>query len=157
MQALSAREEILILYLGTRWSEWSALRPGCTLPRKKTPGTHWIGDLEGLRAGLDKKLEGKSFASYGRSVCSQTLHWLSYVLYILGFITLIIIVKIMQLMKLLIRHLLHLSSSLLCPSVLPAPRSQDTFELHSHKTSKIIVLGIIMITFFRRERCRYMI
>jgi hypothetical protein len=27
----------------------------------------------------------------------------------------------------------------------------------SHKTSKIIVLGIIMITFFRRERCRYMI
>jgi hypothetical protein len=54
--------------------EWSASRPGRTLPREKIPGTLWIGGWAGLRAGLDT--EEKSFrlcwgSNLGRPVCSQ--------------------------------------------------------------------------------------
>jgi hypothetical protein len=33
----------LILDLGTRWGEWSASLPCRFTPRKRAPGTHWIG------------------------------------------------------------------------------------------------------------------
>jgi hypothetical protein len=46
--------------------EWSASRPGRALPPGKgPPGTHWMGDWAGLRAGLDTEATGKSFASAG--------------------------------------------------------------------------------------------
>jgi hypothetical protein len=45
--------QLLILDLGARWGEWSASRPGRIYPREKNPGTHWIGDWVGFRAGLD--------------------------------------------------------------------------------------------------------
>jgi hypothetical protein len=34
--------------------EWSAFRPSRFTPRERVPGTHWIGDWVGPRAGLDK-------------------------------------------------------------------------------------------------------
>jgi hypothetical protein len=37
--------------------------PAALYPRERTPGTHWIGDWVGLRAGLDTEAKGKSFAS----------------------------------------------------------------------------------------------
>jgi hypothetical protein len=33
--------------------EWSASHPGRFTPRKRAPGTHWIGGWVGPRAGLD--------------------------------------------------------------------------------------------------------
>jgi hypothetical protein len=33
--------------------EWSASRHGRITPGKRAPGTHWIGDWVGPRAGLD--------------------------------------------------------------------------------------------------------
>jgi hypothetical protein len=43
-----------ILNLGTRWNEWSALRPGSFTPEEKSPpGTHWIGSWVGLEDGLE--------------------------------------------------------------------------------------------------------
>jgi hypothetical protein len=51
---------LLILELGTRrGGEWSASRPGHTLPLESTPGTHWVGGSVGLRAGLDTEDGGK--------------------------------------------------------------------------------------------------
>jgi hypothetical protein len=41
-----------ILELGTSW-EWSASRPDRFIPMERAPGTHWIGDWVGSRAGLD--------------------------------------------------------------------------------------------------------
>jgi hypothetical protein len=50
-------------------------------PGERIPGTHWIGGWVSLRAGLDKRLEEKSFASTGDQildvgdpVCSQTVY-----------------------------------------------------------------------------------
>jgi hypothetical protein len=33
--------------------EWSVSRPSCFIPEERVPGTHWIGDWVGPRAGLD--------------------------------------------------------------------------------------------------------
>jgi hypothetical protein len=33
--------------------EWSASRPGRFTPRKRTPGTHWIGEWMGPKAVLE--------------------------------------------------------------------------------------------------------
>jgi hypothetical protein len=40
--------------------EWSASRPGRFTPGERAPGTHWIGDCVGLRAGLDAMEKRKS-------------------------------------------------------------------------------------------------
>jgi len=48
--------------------EWSAARPGRTLPRER-PGTHFTGGWVGLRAGLD---------GTDRPARSQSLYRLSY-------------------------------------------------------------------------------
>jgi hypothetical protein len=39
--------------------EWSASRLGCFTPRKRAPGTHWIGGWVGRRAFLDAVVEIK--------------------------------------------------------------------------------------------------
>jgi hypothetical protein len=39
--------------------EWLASRPGRTLPRGRTLGTHCTGDWVGPRAGLDTEVRGK--------------------------------------------------------------------------------------------------
>jgi hypothetical protein len=39
--------------------EWSASRPGRSTPRERAPGTHWIGDWVGPRAGLDPVVRRK--------------------------------------------------------------------------------------------------
>jgi hypothetical protein len=44
-------------------SEWSALRPGCTLAPGKDPGTHCTGGWVGPRAGLDTEATGKILSS----------------------------------------------------------------------------------------------
>jgi hypothetical protein len=41
-------------------SEWSTSRPGRFTPGERAPGTHWIGGLMDLRAGLDD-LEKRKF------------------------------------------------------------------------------------------------
>jgi hypothetical protein len=43
-----------LLDLGTVKGDWSASRSG-----HSTPGTHWIGDRVGPRAGLDDMEKGK--------------------------------------------------------------------------------------------------
>jgi hypothetical protein len=54
--------------------EWSALRPGRSLPQGKDPEVPIKLEAGlGLRAGLDT--EG---SNCGRPVCSQALYWLSY-------------------------------------------------------------------------------
>jgi hypothetical protein len=67
--------------------EWSASRPGSTLPPGKGPsGTRCTGGWEGPRACLDTEVTGKILSplpgieprSPGRPVRSQTLYWLSY-------------------------------------------------------------------------------
>jgi hypothetical protein len=40
---------------GTRWGEQSASHRSCLTRRKRTPGTYWIVDWVGPRAGLDGK------------------------------------------------------------------------------------------------------
>jgi hypothetical protein len=40
--------------------EWSASRPGRFTPRERAPGTHWIGDWVGPRAGLDVVVKKKT-------------------------------------------------------------------------------------------------
>jgi hypothetical protein len=60
-------------------------RPRFT-PRERIPGTHWVGDWVGPRAGLDTEardkilspLPGIEHRSPGHPVRSQTLYWLSY-------------------------------------------------------------------------------
>jgi hypothetical protein len=56
---MQGEEEVYILLihdLGTRWGEWSASRPGCTLPPGKGhPGTNWTGGWVGPRAGLNTR------------------------------------------------------------------------------------------------------
>jgi hypothetical protein len=52
-------------------------------PRENIPGTHWIGDWVGFRAGLNTEARGKSIcpcwgSNRGRPVCSQIQYWLSY-------------------------------------------------------------------------------
>jgi hypothetical protein len=47
-----------ILDLGTRW-RWSASRPGCFIPRKRAPGTHWIGGWVGPRDVQDTVVKRK--------------------------------------------------------------------------------------------------
>jgi hypothetical protein len=49
--------------------EWSISRPGRFIPRKRAPGTHWIGGWVGPRAVLDavvkrKKFPGPPFIKY---------------------------------------------------------------------------------------------
>jgi hypothetical protein len=39
--------------------EWSASRPGRSIPRERAAGTHWIGDWVGPRAGLDAVVKGE--------------------------------------------------------------------------------------------------
>jgi hypothetical protein len=48
-----------IINFGTRWGEWSDLRPGSFNPRERAPGTHWIGGWVGPRAGLDTVVKRK--------------------------------------------------------------------------------------------------
>jgi hypothetical protein len=48
-----------ILDLGTRWSEWSASRPGRFTPRERAPVTHWTGGWVGPRAVLDAVVKRK--------------------------------------------------------------------------------------------------
>jgi hypothetical protein len=60
--------------------EWSDLRPGRFIPRERAPGTHWIGDWVGPRAGLDVEkrkfltLQGLELRPLGRPVRSQSLY-----------------------------------------------------------------------------------
>jgi hypothetical protein len=49
----SACIDPLFLNLGSSGGEWSASRPCHFTPRERPPGTHWIGDWVGPRAGLD--------------------------------------------------------------------------------------------------------
>jgi hypothetical protein len=48
-----------ILDLGTDGSEWSASLPGRFTPRERAPGTHWLGDWVGCRAGLQSVVRRK--------------------------------------------------------------------------------------------------
>jgi hypothetical protein len=48
-----------ILDFGTRWGEWSALRPGHFIPRERAPGTHWIWGWVGPRTGLNTVVRRK--------------------------------------------------------------------------------------------------
>jgi hypothetical protein len=52
-----------ILNLELVGGEWSASRPCRFNPREKAPGTHWIGDSLGPRAGLDDVQKRKFFDS----------------------------------------------------------------------------------------------
>jgi hypothetical protein len=60
--------------------ESSALRPCRRTLRERAPGTHWIGDCVGPRAGLDNvenrkffTLPGLELQSLGRPTCSHSL------------------------------------------------------------------------------------
>jgi hypothetical protein len=72
--------------------EWSASRPGRFTLGEGAPGTHWIGDWVGPRAGLDD-VEKRKFLSFpglelrplGRPARSQSLYRLSYPGYKLNF------------------------------------------------------------------------
>jgi hypothetical protein len=75
---------LLILNLGTRWGWVVSVAP---LPRftpgGRTPGTNWIGDWVGPRAGLDAGARRKipcpcQGSNPGRPARSQTLYCLSY-------------------------------------------------------------------------------
>jgi hypothetical protein len=48
-----------IIDLGTRWTEWSASRPGHFIPRERARGTHCIGGWVGPRAVLDAVVKRK--------------------------------------------------------------------------------------------------
>jgi hypothetical protein len=63
-----------ILELGTRWGWVVSVTPWL----RTTPGSCWIGDWVGLRAGVDIEARGKVLSLYqglnpGHPVCSQTL------------------------------------------------------------------------------------
>jgi hypothetical protein len=64
--------------------EWSASLPGRALPPEKgPPGTHWIGDWVGSRAGMDVGARRKILyrcrgSNPDRPARSQTLYCLSY-------------------------------------------------------------------------------
>jgi hypothetical protein len=45
-----------ILDLGTSWRELSSSRPGRFTPRKRTPGTHWIGGWGAMQRVMAAKL-----------------------------------------------------------------------------------------------------
>jgi hypothetical protein len=70
---------LLILYLGTRWGEWYASRPGRALPPGKgPPSTHWMVGTVGPRAGLDAEARRKipcpcPGSNPGSIIRSQTL------------------------------------------------------------------------------------
>jgi hypothetical protein len=49
----------LILILALDGGEWSASRPGRFTPRKRAPGTHWIGGWVDPRAVLDAVVKRK--------------------------------------------------------------------------------------------------
>jgi hypothetical protein len=40
--------------------EWYALRPGCFVPRERTPGSHWIGGWVGPQSGSGRGGEWKN-------------------------------------------------------------------------------------------------
>jgi hypothetical protein len=48
--------------------EWSASRPGRFTSGERTPGTHWIGDLVGPRAGLEDVEKRKFFTVSGLEI-----------------------------------------------------------------------------------------
>jgi hypothetical protein len=62
MQVLRGRGVLLLLIfdLDTKWVEWSASRPGRSLPREMTPGSHRVGGWVAFRAGLYSEDRGKS-------------------------------------------------------------------------------------------------
>jgi hypothetical protein len=79
VEAQGKEVQLLLIHdLGTRRGEWSASRPGHTLPPGKGPPVHlgWVGS----RDGLDTEAKGKMFLrmprieplSPGRLICSQT-------------------------------------------------------------------------------------
>jgi hypothetical protein len=75
---------LLILNLGTRWGWVVSVtpRPRFT-PGERIPGTHWIGDWVGPRAGLDAEARRKIFcpcrgSNPDRPAHIQTLYCLSY-------------------------------------------------------------------------------
>jgi hypothetical protein len=53
-------------------SEWSASRPSCFIPRQRAPGTHWIGDWVGPRAGFVTVIP-----KYLKFVIFLRIYWLS--------------------------------------------------------------------------------
>jgi hypothetical protein len=64
------------------WVVSVTFQPRFTL-EERTSGTHWIGGVVGLSAGLDSEARGKILclcrgSNRGHPVCSETLHWLSY-------------------------------------------------------------------------------
>jgi hypothetical protein len=81
MQELRGRGVVVPThYMG--WMVRVTPRPRFT-PWKRPPGTHWIGGWVGFRAGLDTEATGIILclcwgSNPGRSVCSQTMYWLSY-------------------------------------------------------------------------------
>jgi hypothetical protein len=68
-----------ILDIGTKWGWVVSVTPQLRFtPREMTPGTHWIGDWVGLRAGLDTAARGKILFLFrgsnpGSPVRNQTL------------------------------------------------------------------------------------
>jgi hypothetical protein len=65
--------------------EWSASRPDRITPGERAPGTHWMGDWVGLRAGLDDverrkflTVPGLELLPLGRQAGSQSPYRLHY-------------------------------------------------------------------------------
>jgi hypothetical protein len=63
--------------------EWSASRPSHFTHGERAPGTHWIGDWVGPRAGLDDTEKrkfltppGLQLLPVGVPACSQSVSWL---------------------------------------------------------------------------------
>jgi hypothetical protein len=66
-------------------SEWLVSCLCCFTSRERAPGSHWIGNWMGLRAGLDDTEKRKFFIlprlelrPFGRLARSQPLYWLRY-------------------------------------------------------------------------------
>jgi hypothetical protein len=55
----------LRINFGIRWSG-QLYAPAALAPKKRAPGTHWIGDWIGLRAGLDAVVKRKILSPAGR-------------------------------------------------------------------------------------------
>jgi hypothetical protein len=73
-----------ILDLGTSW-EWSASCSGRFNAEERAPGTHWIEDWVGPRAGVDDEekrkflpLQGLELRPLDRPARSQSLYQLRY-------------------------------------------------------------------------------